>query len=116
MAYDYSKKVPQIVPDKPMYGDMITQYHLPTVSKVANKTETTRQMAALMYFTLYEMIMHKPISEEKCATLFAVRYSLFRRTVSGRKQPGGSQITKEKKLKVLANWCKQRQYTKIQPW
>ena len=95
-------KVAQAVPDQPTYGDMITPYHLPTPSKVANETEATRQMAAFMYFTLYNMIMHKPISQENCATLFKVQYSSFRGTVSGRKQPGGSQTMKEKKLKALA--------------
>ena len=59
-------------------------------------------MAAFMYFTLYNMIMCKPISQEKCATLFKVQYSSFRRTVLGRRQPGGTQLTREKKLKVLA--------------
>ena len=59
-------------------------------------------MAAFVYFTLYNMIMCKPISQEKCATLFKVQYSSFRRTVSGRKQPSGSQTAKEKKLKALA--------------
>ena len=94
-------KVAQAVPDQPTYSNMITQYHLPTPSKVANETEATRQMAAFMYFTLYNMIMCKPISQEKCATLFKVQYSSFRRTVSGRKQPGGSQTAKETKLKAL---------------
>ena len=95
-------KVAQAVPDQPTYGNMITQYHLPTPSKVANETEATRQMAAFMYFMLYNMIMCKPISQEKCTTLFKVQYSSFRRTVSGRKQPGGSQTAKETKLKALA--------------
>ena len=58
-------KIAQAVPDQPTYGNMITQYHLPTPSKVVNKTEATRQMAVFMYFTLYNMIMHKPISQEK---------------------------------------------------
>ena len=94
-------KIAQAVPNQPAYSDMITQYHLPTLSKVANKTEATRQLVAFMYFTLYNMIMCKPISQEKCATLFKFQYSSFRRTVSGRKQPGGSQTMKEKKLKAL---------------
>ena len=94
-------KIAQAVPNQPAYSDMITQYHLPTLSKVVNKTEATRQLAAFMYFTLYNMIMCKPISQEKCATLFKFQYSSFRRTVSGRKQPGGSQTMKEKKLKAL---------------
>ena len=80
---------------------MITQFYLPTPSKVANKTEETRQMAALMYFMLYNMIMRKPISQEKCANLFKVQYSSSQRTVSGRRQPGGSVIEKAKKLKAL---------------
>ena len=95
-------KVVQAVPDQLTYSDMITQYHLPMLSKVANETEATRQMAAFMYFMLYNMIMRKPISQEKCATLFKVQYSSFRRTVSGRKQPSGSHTIKEKKLKALA--------------
>ena len=75
---------------------MITQFYLPTLNKVGNKTEETRQMAAFMYF------MHKPVSQEKCANLFKVQYSSFQRTVSGRRQPGGSVIEKAKKLKALA--------------
>ena len=48
-------KVAQAVPDQLTYGDMITQYHLQTPSKVANETEETRQMAVFMYFTLYNI-------------------------------------------------------------
>ena len=35
-------KVAQAVPNQPTYGNMITQYHLPTPSKVASETEATR--------------------------------------------------------------------------
>ena len=54
--------VAQAVPDQLTYGDMIVQHHLPTPIKVANETEAPRQMAAFMYFMLYNMIMHKHIS------------------------------------------------------
>ena len=81
---------------------MIVQHHLPTLNKVANKTEETRQITVFMYFMLYNMIMRKPILQEKCANLFKVQYSSFRRTVSGRRQPGGSVIEKAKKLKALS--------------
>ena len=95
-------KVAQAVPDQPTYSNMITQYHLPTLSKVANKTEETRQIAAFMYFTLYNMIMCECISQINCATLFKVQYSSFRRTVLGRRQSGDSEIEKAKRLKQLA--------------
>ena len=95
-------KVAQAVPDQPTYDDMITQFHLPTPSKVANETEETRQMAVFMCFMLYNMIMHKPISQEKCANLFKVQFSSFQRTVSGIRQPGSLEIEKAKKLKALA--------------
>ena len=95
-------KVTQAVSDQPTCGNMITQYHLPTPSKVAKETEETRQMAAFRYFTLYNMIMCDRISQINCATLFKVQYLLFRRTVSGRRQPGSLEIEKAKKLKLLA--------------
>ena len=55
-----------------------------------------------MYFTLYNMIMHECISQINYSTLFNVQYSSFRRTVSGRRQLGSSEIEKGKKLKLLA--------------
>ena len=42
-------KVAQALNDQLTYGDMITQYHLPTPSKIGNEAETTRQMAVFMF-------------------------------------------------------------------
>ena len=123
-------KVAQAVPDQPTYSNMITQYHLPTLSKVANKTEETRQMAAFIYFMLYNMIMCERISQINCATLFKVQYSSFRRTVSGRRQSGGSEIKREKKVEATGqgrnysispdnqeqDQLNQRRYSQVQQW
>ena len=70
-------KVAQAVPKQLTYGDMIVQFHLPTPSKISNENEEIRQMAAFMYFMLYNMIMCEHISQANCAILFKVQYSLF---------------------------------------
>ena len=83
-------KVAQSVPQQPTHGDMVVKYHLPTPSKVAMEGEATRQMATFMCYTMYNMLHHKPTSQEKGCKLFDCQYTSFCRTVSGRKQLGGS--------------------------
>ena len=86
------------VPRKPTYSDTIIKYHLLMPSKLTMEGEATRQMAAFMYFTMYNMLYCKPLSQEKGARLFNCQYTSFRRTVSGRKQLISSQIKKLKEL------------------
>ena len=72
------------------YRELIMSQHLPDAKKIyPNTTDQTRTMAPFMYFVLYEQITGLKASQTGCSRDFQCQGSLFKRLVTGKKQPGG---------------------------
>ena len=72
------------------YRELTMSQHLPDAKKIySNTTDQTRMMAAFMYFVLYEQITGLKASQNGCSRDFQCQGTLFKRLVTGRKQPGG---------------------------
>ena len=72
------------------YRELTMSQHLPDAKKIySNATDQTRTMAAFMYFVLYEQITGLKASQTGCSRDFQCQGTLFKRLVSGKKQPGG---------------------------
>ena len=73
------------------YRDLTLLCHLPKFRRIyPNATEQTRTMAAYIYFVLYEQITSLKASKTGCATKFRCQTMLFKRLVTGKRQPGGA--------------------------
>ena len=72
------------------YRELTLSQHLPNFKVIYhNATEQTRTMAAFIYFVLYEQITSLKASQTGCAKDFRCQGTLFKRLVTGKKQPGG---------------------------
>ena len=72
------------------YRELTLSCHLPNFKRInPNATEQTRMMAAYIYFVLYEQITGTRASQTGCATDFRCQGTLFKRLVTGKKQPDG---------------------------
>ena len=72
------------------YRELTMSQHLPDAKKIySNATDKTRMMAAFMYFVLYEQITGLKASQIGCSRDFQCQGTLFKRLVTGNKQPGG---------------------------
>ena len=72
------------------YRELTMSQHLPDAKKIySNATDQTRTMAAFMYFVLYEQITGLKASQTGCSRDFQCQGTLFKRLVTGKKQPGG---------------------------
>ena len=73
-----------------MYRELTLLLHLPNYRTThPNTTEQTRTMAAFMYYVLYEQITGLQKAQGGCSTEFMCGPTLFKRLVTGKKQPGG---------------------------
>ena len=72
------------------YRDLTLLCHLPNFRRIHhNASEQTRMMAAYIYFVLYEQITSLRPSQTGCATKFRCGMTLFKRFITGKRQPGG---------------------------
>ena len=72
------------------YRELTLSQHLPDAKKIySNATDQTRTMAAFMYFVLYEQITSLKASQTGCSRDFKCQGTLFKRLVTGKRQPGG---------------------------
>ena len=72
------------------YRELTMSQHLPDAKKIySNTTDQTRTMAAFMCFVLYEQITGLKASQTGCSRDFQCQGTLFKRLVTGKKQPGG---------------------------
>ena len=72
------------------YRKLTLLCHLPNFRRISpNATEQTRMMAAYIYFVLHEQITGLRPSQTGCATEFRCRAMLFKRLITGKRQPGG---------------------------
>ena len=71
------------------YRELTFLCHLPNFRRIfPNATEQTRTMAAFMYFVLHEQITSLRPSQTGCTAEFRCRATLFKRLITGKKQPG----------------------------
>ena len=81
-----------------MYRELTLSHHLPNFRAIYPKaTEQTRMMAAYIYFVLYEQITSLKPSQTGCATKFRCQTMLFKRLITGKKQPSGPGRSSEAK-------------------
>ena len=72
------------------YRELTLSQHLLNFRAIyPNATEQTRMMAAYIYFILYEQITGLKPSQTGSATEFRCQTALFKRLITGKKQPGG---------------------------
>ena len=72
-----------------MYRELTLLCHLPNFRRIYPKaTEQTRTMAAFMYFVLHEQITGLRPSQTGCAIEFRCGATLFKRLITGKRQPG----------------------------
>ena len=72
------------------YRELTLLCHLSNFRKIfPNATEQMRTMAAFMYFVLHEQITSLRPSQTGCAAEFRCRATLFKRLITGKRQPGG---------------------------
>ena len=72
------------------YRELTLSQHLPNFRAIyPNATEQTRTMAAYIYFVLYERINGLKPSQTGCYTEFRCQGTLFKRLITGKRQPGG---------------------------
>ena len=82
------------------YWELTMSQHLPDTKKIySNATDQTRMMAAFMYFVLYEQITSLKASQTGCSRDFQCQGTLFKRLVTGKKQPGGPGRSSEQRSK-----------------
>ena len=82
------------------YRELTMSQHLPDAKKIySNATDQTRMMAAFMYFVLYEQITGLKASQTGCSRDFQCQGTLFKRLVTGKKQPGGPGRSGEQRSK-----------------
>ena len=80
--------------------ELTMSQHLPDAKKIySNATDQTRTMAAFMYFVLYEQITGLKASQTGCSRDFQCQGTLFKRLVTGKKQPGGPGRSGEQRSK-----------------
>ena len=85
------------------YRELTLSQHLPNFRAIhTNATEQTRMMAAYIYFVLYQQITGLKPSQTGCATEFRCQTMLFKRLVTGKKQPGGPGRSSE----VRGGYCR----------
>ena len=73
-----------------MYRKLTLAQHLPDYKKIyPNATEQSRTMAAFMYYILYKQITSLQKYQTGCAAEFRCQTTLFKRLITGKKQPGG---------------------------
>ena len=71
------------------YRESTLLCHLPNFRRIfPSATEQTRIMAAFMYFVLHEQITSLRPSQTGCVAIFRCRVTLFKRLITGKKQPG----------------------------
>ena len=83
------------------YRELTMSQHLPDAKIYSNATDQTRTMAAFMYFVLYEQITGLKASQTGCSRDFQCQGTLFKRLVTGKKQPGGPGRSGEQKSKRM---------------
>ena len=72
------------------YRELTLMCHLPNFKRMnPNAKDQTRTMAAYIYFILYEQITGIRASQTGCATDFRCPMMLFKRLITGKKQPSG---------------------------
>ena len=72
------------------YRELTLSQHLANYKKIySNATDQTRTMAAFIYFVLYEQITSLKASQTGCIKDFRCQGTLFKRLVTGKRQPGG---------------------------
>ena len=82
------------------YRELTMSQHLPDAKKIyPNATDQTRTMAAFMYFVLYKQITGLKASQTGCSRDFQCQGTLFKRLVTGKKQPGGPGRSGEQRSK-----------------
>ena len=70
------------------YRELTLLCHLPNFRRIfPNASEQTRTMAAYIYFVLYEQITSLRPSQTGGAADFRCRVTLFKRLITGKKQP-----------------------------
>ena len=71
------------------YRELTLLCHLPNFRRIFhNASEQTRTMATYVYFVLYEQITNLRPSQTGCAANFGCGVTLFKRLITGKKQPG----------------------------
>ena len=84
------------------YRELTMSQHLPDAKKIySNATDQTRMVAAFMYFVLYEQITGLKASQTGCSRNFQCQGTLFKRLVTGKKQPGGPGRSGEQRSKRM---------------
>ena len=72
------------------YRDLTLMCHLPNFKRInPNAKEQTRTMATYIYCILYEQITGVRASQTGCAMDFKCPTTLFKRLITGKRQPGG---------------------------
>ena len=72
-----------------IYRELTLLQHLPNFRAIyPNTTEQTRTNAAYIYFVLYEQITGLKPLQAWCSTDFRCQGTLFKRLITGKKQPG----------------------------
>ena len=73
------------------YRDLTLMCHLPNFKRInPNAKEQTRTMAAYIYCILYKQITGVRASQTGCAVDFKCPMTLFKRLITGKRQPGRS--------------------------
>ena len=71
------------------YRELTLMCHLPNFKRInPNAKEQTRTMAAYMYCILYEQITGVRASQTGCVMDFKCPTTLFKRLITGKRQPG----------------------------
>ena len=72
------------------YRELTLMCHLPNFKRInPNTKEQTRMMAVYIYCVLYKQITSIRASQTGCATDFRCPTMLFKRLITGKRQPGG---------------------------
>ena len=71
------------------FQELSLTQHLPNHKMLhSTATDTTRTMAAFMYYTLHKLLTGKARSQQACSEDFGYKMTLFKHLVTGKRQPG----------------------------
>ena len=71
------------------FQELSLTQHLPNHKMLhSTTTDTTRTMAAFMYYTLHKLLTGKARSQQACSEDFGCKMTLFKHLVTGKRHPG----------------------------
>ena len=97
------------------YKELTLEQHLANYkTNYLNASGQTRTLAAFVYYMLYVQITGLQKSQTGCSKEFQCQMTPFKRLITGKKQPGGLDRTKEKSERTLKEVVEMEQGTPAQ--